>query len=157
MVQVAQELGVGDRLQLHVFDAFDPDLPATLAPGVVFDFIWIDLGAAHRLGAFFEGWWPRLCAAGGHVAVHSTLTNQLTRDWLERIRTLPRAAGEPMGEFEQARTRSPLIAVSVHCCSRRRCTAAAALLRLLCDSCADTLLIVPVTRGRLLPVLNIRR
>lgn len=62
---------------------------------------WIDLGAAHRLGGFFDGWWPRLCAAGGLVAVHSTLTNQLTRDWLERVRALPKGPEGVMGDFEQ--------------------------------------------------------
>lgn len=39
VLDVARELGVDHRLRLHISDAFDPDLPATLAPGVTFDFM----------------------------------------------------------------------------------------------------------------------
>lgn len=41
VVDVARALGVDHRLRLHVNDAFDPDLPATLAPGVTFDFMCV--------------------------------------------------------------------------------------------------------------------
>lgn len=39
----AEALGLSDRLKLHEADAFDPDLPSTLAPGTEFDLLWIDL------------------------------------------------------------------------------------------------------------------
>lgn len=99
----AADLGLSDRLRLHQADAFDPDLPSTLAPGTEFDLLWIDLGAAHRMEGFFEAWWPRVRPEGGMVMVHSTLTNSLSRGWVERMRE--RCAGDgqglpPYGRFE---------------------------------------------------------
>ena len=41
-------------------------------------------------------WWPRL-APGGWLVVHSTLTNAVTRHWLEKMRArvgAPTAGGE---------------------------------------------------------------
>lgn len=84
--RAARALELQDHLVLHECDAFDPDLPATLEAGVTFDFMWIDLGAADRIERFFDNWWPRL-RNGGYIAVHSSLTNQLTRDWLESRRS----------------------------------------------------------------------
>ena len=42
-------------------------------------------GAGPRLAEFFELVWPRV-RPGGLVLVHSSLTNQLTREWLEGMR-----------------------------------------------------------------------
>ena len=98
---VAESLGMADRLRVHEADAFDPDLPSTLAPGTEFDLLWIDLGAAHRIEGFFEAWWPRVRPEGGMVIVHSTLTNALSRGWLERMRDVARAEpAPPYGAFE---------------------------------------------------------
>jgi predicted O-methyltransferase YrrM len=91
VVETARKMRCADRLRLHEADAFDPDLPAILEPGVEFDMLWIDLGAAHRIEGFMEAWWPRVRAEGGMVIVHSTLTNQLSRGWLEKMRELARA------------------------------------------------------------------
>ena len=33
---------------------------------------------------FFENWWRRVRSDGGFVLCHSTLTNALTRRWLDR-------------------------------------------------------------------------
>ena len=102
VVETARKMRCGERLRLHEADAFDPDLPSTLEAGIEFDMLWIDLGAAHRIEAFFEAWWPRVRAEGGMVIVHSTLTNALSRGWLERMRDLARApdAENPYGRFE---------------------------------------------------------
>ena len=43
-------------------------------------------GAGKHLDKFFSQWWPRL-RIGGYMLVHSTLTNALTREWLERVRS----------------------------------------------------------------------
>ena len=88
---------------VHIADAFDPDLPAKLAPGICFDFIWIDLSAAHLIDAFLkDGWWNRI-RPGGFCAVHSTLTNELSRTWFEKMRRLARNGGRcddgKMGEY----------------------------------------------------------
>ena len=99
----ADDLGLSDRLRLHEEDAFDPDLPSTLAPGTEFDLLWIDLGAANRIEGFFEAWWPRVRSEGGMVMVHSTLTNTLSRGWVERMRERSRGPerGEPpYGPFD---------------------------------------------------------
>ena len=97
----ASELGMSDRLQLHEADAYDADLPSTLAPGVEFDLMFIDLGAANRVEGFMEAWWPRVRPEGGMVMVHSTLTNALSRGWLERMREKGRSEpAPPYGAFE---------------------------------------------------------
>jgi predicted O-methyltransferase YrrM len=102
VVETARKMRCGERLRLHEADAFDPDLPSTLEAGIEFDMLWIDLGAAHRIEGFFEAWWPRVRAEGGMVIVHSTLTNALSRGWLERMRDLARAPDtkNPYGRFE---------------------------------------------------------
>ena len=99
-------INVGDEkdvfLTVHEADAFHPDLSATLAPGVQFDFLWIDLGAANRIETFLQNFWFRV-KPGGYVAVHSTLTNSLSREWLEKMRALARNGGKnedgTMGEY----------------------------------------------------------
>ena len=97
----AAELGMSDRLQLHEADAYDGDLPSVLAPGVEFDFMFIDLGAANRVEGFMEAWWPRVRPEGGMVMVHSTLTNALSRGWLEKMRQRSRSEpAPPYGSFE---------------------------------------------------------
>ena len=50
------------------------------------DFVWIDFGAGPRLSEFFDLIWDRVLP-GALVLVHSTLTNQLTRTWLEGMRS----------------------------------------------------------------------
>jgi hypothetical protein len=106
--EVAQALGCESFLRVHVCDAFDSELPSTLAvPDVkYFDLLWIDLGAANRIEGFFDAWWSRVNPCGGFVVVHSTLTNTLSRKWLEKMRKLARDGGRdaetgasPYGEF----------------------------------------------------------
>jgi len=95
--ECSEELNDDDEennfLVVHEADAFNPDLSATLAPGVQFDFLWIDLGAANRIETFLKNFWFRV-KPGGYVAVHSTLTNSLSREWLEKMRMLARNGGK---------------------------------------------------------------
>ena len=100
--RIAKELGCEQRLVVHVADAFNEDLPSTLGPGVkYFDVLWIDLGAADRIEGFFDRWWHRVNPDGGYVLVHSTLTNTLSRGWLEKMRALAReAVSSPYGPFQ---------------------------------------------------------
>lgn len=101
VTEVARKMGCASRLKLHQADAFNSDLPSLLEPGVEFDLLWIDLGAAHRIEAFMENWWPRVRPEGGHVIVHSTLTNALSRGWLEKMRDLSRSSEPSLyGKFE---------------------------------------------------------
>jgi hypothetical protein len=104
----AEALGCESFLRVHVCDAFDSELPSTLAvPDVkYFDLLWIDLGAANRIEGFFDAWWNRVNPSGGFVIVHSTLTNTLSRQWLEKMRMLAREGGRdtetgasPYGDF----------------------------------------------------------
>ena len=93
--EIAQRLGCRDRLRVHVTDAFASELPSTLAipEAPCFDMLWIDLGAAHRIAGFFDAWWSRVNPEGGLVIVHSTLTNALSRQWLEDMRRLAKNGG----------------------------------------------------------------
>ena len=86
VMETAKRIGLDGFLKVHNTDAFDVDLPSTLEPHTSFGLLWIDLGAGPRLERFFEAWWPRVSPHGGIAAVHSTVTNSITREWLERMR-----------------------------------------------------------------------
>lgn len=49
------------------------------------DLVWLDFGQGEKLGHFIELVWPRL-APGALVICHSTVTNSVTRAWLEQMR-----------------------------------------------------------------------
>lgn len=107
VADIAEALGCRELLQVHIKDAFDSELPSTLALPEVkyFDLLWIDLGAANRIEGFFDAWWHRVNPRGGFVIVHSTLTNSLSRQWLEKMRRLAENGGRnpdgsiPYGAF----------------------------------------------------------
>jgi hypothetical protein len=103
----AAALGLSHALRFHDTDALDADASSRLAisPGVsggahVFGLIWIDLGAAHRLRALVDSWWPRVDPAGGMLIVHSTLTNEASRVWLEHMRAACADSHGFYGRFE---------------------------------------------------------
>ena len=84
----AQALGLSPYLELHEADGFSfaSKVLAVQRPGLVLDFVWIDVGAAERLDEVVKEYWPHVNPNGGILAVHSTLTNTLSRSWLEDMR-----------------------------------------------------------------------
>ncbi len=96
VVELARELGLDSLLELIEADAYDV-APAALQRGGTDDaddggvgLIWLDfgIGVGGRLDTFLERWWPRL-RPGGYLLVHSTLTNAVTRRWLDGVRRPP--------------------------------------------------------------------
>ena len=83
VVDAAAELKLSEHLVLHEADAYA--LAAESSEPL--DLIWLDfgIGIGGRLDSFLTAWWPRL-RAGGLLIVHSTLTNAVTRHWLEKMR-----------------------------------------------------------------------
>ena len=77
----AARLGLDTALQLHVGDAWE--LHRTMDPALQFDLCWFDFGVGRKVDEFLGHWWPRVRPAGGLVLLHSTLTNSLTRRWLD--------------------------------------------------------------------------
>ena len=103
----AAALGLSQALRFHDADALDADASSRLAISPsgadgahVFGLIWIDLGAAHRLRALVDSWWPRVDPAGGLLIVHSTLTNEASRVWLEHMRVASADSNGFYGRFE---------------------------------------------------------
>lgn len=103
----ADALGIARSLRFHDADALDADASSRLAvaPSAAggarfFGLIWIDLGAAHRLRALVDAWWPRMDPAGGMLIVHSTLTNEAGQVWLEHMRAASNAPDGYYGRFE---------------------------------------------------------
>lgn len=87
--EIAGVLGLSSFLTLHEHDAFTfCSQVLMLRPDIMLDLVWIDLGAANRMRMIMKEYWPRVNPSGGLVCVHSTLTNQLTRSWLEQMRGL---------------------------------------------------------------------
>ena len=114
--EAAERLGLALHLRLHICDAyglaetFDAEAGGgAAADGAenfqtggadgaereeggeeddrLLDVLWLDFGAGvgGRLQSFLAAWWPRL-RPGGLLLMHSTLTNALTRRWLESMR-----------------------------------------------------------------------
>jgi len=103
---IAAHLGTGCYFKLHEVDAFEFAGQWQKLNGgkqVQLDLLWLDFGAgvSGRLDEFLEAWWPRL-RPGGFLLIHSTLTNTLTRHWLEGMRTRSKRARdvevEPSGD-----------------------------------------------------------
>jgi predicted O-methyltransferase YrrM len=95
VLSAARELGLDAHLQLHVADAWS--LGRSFPRDVELDMIWVDFGVATRIDEFLNTWWPRLSPRGGLLLVHSTLTNELTRTWLEKMRARSRRSGSAAG------------------------------------------------------------
>jgi Methyltransferase domain len=83
VLQAAEELDLEPHLKLHVVDAWK--LEPSFEADAQLDFLWIDFGAGRKLAEFLQQWWHRV-PAGGIVALHSTVTNSYTREWLEEMR-----------------------------------------------------------------------
>lgn len=74
--------------------AEETDVGEEAAGEDLFDMLWLDfgLGSGPRIEAFLDAWWPRL-RPGGYLLMHSTLTNAVTRAWLEKQRDRARVGG----------------------------------------------------------------
>jgi len=97
LLEVATSLGLESRLSLHLDDAraFLDEYNGEC----IFDFVWLDGfldfafarggGSGSSVGSglddFMADMWPRV-APGGFVLLHSTLTNSMTRAWVEGLR-----------------------------------------------------------------------
>eukprot|EP00967_Tisochrysis_lutea_P141139 scaffold258906_cov31-Tisochrysis_lutea.AAC.1 len=100
--KIAGDLGLTPFLDLIKADAYA--LPSDKGFGVdtsseFVDALWLDfgVGAGARLGPFLETWWPRI-RPGGFLLVHSTLTNAVTRKWLDGVRTQRHGEAAMAGE-----------------------------------------------------------
>ena len=83
--RVSKRLNIDQHLRLHLKDAWEgpPEMCANRREPV--DLLWVDFGVGGRLEEFLRLYW-RCVAPGGLVVIHSTLTNKVTREWLERVR-----------------------------------------------------------------------
>jgi hypothetical protein len=70
------------------------------------DLAFLDFGQGDKVGAFVEELWP-LVRPGGLVLVHSTLTNSITRGWLERMRAASNDVTGPLSPFVTLSLREP--------------------------------------------------
>jgi hypothetical protein len=115
VLEIATELGLDHYMQLHVDDAFDfpAKMDDVMGRDTCIDMVWADFGAGERcvsaawvtysvervlpgpcvhalhcsgrLDEFFGKYWARVNPNGGFVLVHSTLTNRMTRTWLQKM------------------------------------------------------------------------
>ena len=121
VVEAAEALGLRPLLTLHEGDAYEmadtllsssttsTTATASGASGgscvgsgasasgsdeLLLDMLWLDfgLGGGRRIEAFLDAWWPQL-RPGGYLIMHSTLTNAVTRAWLEKQRQRARPGG----------------------------------------------------------------
>lgn len=81
LVRIAQQRGLDEILDLQAMDAWD-----YIVEEHRLDLVWLDFGLGSRVSEFIHRVWDRV-PEGGHVMVHSTLTNSLTREWVESLRS----------------------------------------------------------------------
>ena len=89
--ETAGKLGIRQHLRMINEDAWELDLMPDATEhvpedGEFLDMLWVDFGAGKRLNEFFTKWWPKL-RKGGIAVVHSTVTNEFTRKWLDAMRS----------------------------------------------------------------------
>jgi predicted O-methyltransferase YrrM len=78
----AKKLQCSDSLKLIGADCFDHKQLGEK----VFDFIWMDdITTDDKFPALFEEYWNNHLKDGGYIAVHSTLTNTVTRKWMAEV------------------------------------------------------------------------
>ena len=109
VLAAAESLDLLDHLDIHFKDAWD--YADTLAskiddPDYVFDMAWLDFGQGEKLGEFIEKIWPSI-RPGGLVLCHSTVTNSLTRGWLEKMRSRANDVTDVLGTFATMSFREP--------------------------------------------------
>ena len=84
VLEIAKDLNIDSHLQIHDIDFWEFDLQYEDEEEEI-DFIWLDFAAGSKLNEVFDRWWDRL-KNGGFILCHSTLTNTMTREWLEGMR-----------------------------------------------------------------------
>jgi hypothetical protein len=70
------------------------------------DMAFLDFGQGDKIGVFITELWPHL-RPGALVLVHSTLTNSLTRAWLESMREMANDVTSVFGSFATMSLREP--------------------------------------------------
>lgn len=99
VIDIAKRLDLFDHVRVCEGDAYDlagAGIIATSNNGSghedhtsdeCYDLVWLDfgLGTSSRISAFLDSIWPQL-QSGGFILMHSTLTNKVTRDWLDKLR-----------------------------------------------------------------------
>jgi len=94
VVEVAAALGVEQHIQLHEADVWEFTWDESWGQ---LDMLWVDFSPGDRLDEFLATWWPRL-SPGGFVLIHSTVTNQHSRGWLDRLRSQQQPDGGAVNE-----------------------------------------------------------
>ena len=105
---VASELGISQHLKVIVVDCFSFDLRETVdkelqhSRNTTYDFIWLDgITTDERFPALFDKYWRHHLDLGGYIAVHSTLTNTVTRRWMnDLISRMDRRSKMELARFE---------------------------------------------------------
>jgi predicted O-methyltransferase YrrM len=97
VIDAARQLGIESALRFIEADAWRVADDWPEGPAEQLDLLWFDFGAGGRLAQLLAAWWPRL-ALGGLLIVHSSLTNAMTRAWLETVRKPAPGTEPPLGE-----------------------------------------------------------
>ena len=95
VMRVAKSLCLDKHLNVHVKNAWKGPV---LEKIVFADLLWVDFGVGNRLSEFLEMYWKCL-HNGSYIVIHSTVTNKVTREWLERVRKLNGGEGSVFPSF----------------------------------------------------------
>ena len=97
VIRVAKSLCLDKHLSVHVKDAWG-GRQTLIGSHCFVNLLWVDFGVGDRLSRFLEMYWPCL-ANRAYIVIHSTVTNKVTREWLERVRKLNSGEGSVFPSF----------------------------------------------------------
>jgi len=104
ILEAAEKLDLLDHLDLYFQDAWE--FADKEEHQQQLDIVWLDFGQGEKVGQFIDKVWSRI-RPGGLVLCHSTLTNSLTRDWLEKMRARANDVTDVLGSFATFSMREP--------------------------------------------------
>ena len=81
------DLHLNNLVEFHEANAFNfKELKNIIDPIKPLDFVFLDLAAGHSLPILYKFIYPFVHPLGGHIIVHSTLTNAIHRLWLADLK-----------------------------------------------------------------------
>jgi len=96
-LDIARTLGLSEPLTMTVADAYELSANGSFSENSI-DLLFADFGVGDSLPQFTQQNW-RSIKDGGHLIVHSTVTNLNTRKWLDLVRANDGQCGLPPSQF----------------------------------------------------------
>jgi len=123
VIDTAAQLGLSDYLEMRDADAYEyaNELADEEEEGAL-GLLWVDFGDGDKLDDFFQLYWDYVDPNGGLVLVHSTLTNEMSRDWLKKMTELSKRRREDVPDDDRFGLFEILSVMEPHKMCQNSCT-----------------------------------